>query len=520
MDGAHYNYHYTPLREGMRRIYKNDGSFPPDLPEDEDTEDTIFLTASTRNYHMVTTGDIRVLSLLPGLFDDPLDCQLAVAPIEQQPMYDALSYMWGNPSDTRLITVENDQAFPVTVSLENALRHIRLQTRIRNLWIDAVCINQSDIKERSNQINLMREIYSRARLAAVWIDVELSLDSSCIQRLLSLEEDTVLDNIGDDPKFWEPLIPLLQHPYWERLWVQQELVFSPKLEFNCRGVTIPGDKLMAFQLQIFRKSSQRQSLFHIPDTWTMLGNQMGIDKSFSRNLGLWREMLKHKVPVDPFTLKPDHSLQKPPAEYQLDPKEWGSVLTTCPIYLLGMLRYVQGLNVTDPRDRVSASVNLVIDYDDDGSSPLSYETTLAESYNSIARLLPFKCNSVQFLTQTKLLQTPDDTVKGLPSWAPNWNPPRNAGYFWAQYCTAGALPMYLYPFQDDILDGIFHARGFLYTKVRETFSQRDNSRIPLSAMAALFFSATKASVHAENEIERFAHILTGPSLAESSLSSS
>jgi hypothetical protein len=213
MDGAHYNYHYTPLREGMRRIYKNDGSFPPDLPEDEDTEDTIFLTASTRNYHIVTTGDIRVLSLLPGLFDDPLECQLAVAPIEQQPMYDALSYMWGNPSDTRLITVENDQAFPVTVSLENALRHIRLQTRIRNLWIDAVCINQSDIKERSSQINLMREIYSRARLAAVWIDVELSLDSSCIQRLLSLEEDTVLDNIGDDPKFWEPLIPLLQHPY-------------------------------------------------------------------------------------------------------------------------------------------------------------------------------------------------------------------------------------------------------------------------------------------------------------------
>jgi hypothetical protein len=195
-------------------------------------------------------------------------------------------------------------------------------------------------------------------------------------------------------------------------------------------------------------------------------------------------------------------------------------LTTCPIYLLGMLRHVQGLNVTDPRDRVSASVNLVIDYDDDGSSPMSYETTLAESYNSIARLLPFKCNSLQFLTQTKLLQTPDDTVKGLPSWAPNWNPPRNAGYFWAQYCTAGALPMYLYPFQDDILDGIFHARGFLYTKVRETFSQRDNSRIPLSAMAALFFSATKASVHAENEIERFAHILTGPSLAESSLSSS
>jgi len=82
---------FLPLRVGTRRLYKNDGSFLPDLPEAEDTEDTVFHTASTRNYHIVTTGDIRVLSLLPGLFDDPLRCQLAVEPIEQQPMYDVLS---------------------------------------------------------------------------------------------------------------------------------------------------------------------------------------------------------------------------------------------------------------------------------------------------------------------------------------------------------------------------------------------------------------------------------------------
>jgi Heterokaryon incompatibility protein (HET) len=279
MERIHCNYRYTPLREGTRRIYKNDGTFPPKMPEGEDVEDALFLTASTRNYHMITTGDIRILSLLPGSFGDPLQCRLTIKPIEQHPTYDALSYMWGNPSDTRLITVDGDQAFPVTVCLENALRHIRLQNRTRNLWVDAVCINQGDIKERSSQVNLMKEIYSRARLSTVWIDIELSPDNPCVRRLLSLEEDTALDDIGDDPKFWEPLIPLLQNPYWERLWVQQELVFAPKLEFHCRGVTIPGEKLMAFQLQIFRKSSQRQSPFHIPDEWTMLGNQMGINKT-------------------------------------------------------------------------------------------------------------------------------------------------------------------------------------------------------------------------------------------------
>ena len=516
MEGMHCSYHYTPLREGTRRIYKNDGSFPPELPEDEDIDDTLFLTASTRNYHMVTTGDIRVLSLLPGLFDDPLRCQLTVKSFEQQPTYDALSYMWGNPSDIRLITVDNDQAFPVTVSLDNALRHIRLQNKIRNLWVDAVSINQSDIKERSSQVPLMKEIYSRARLAAVWIDVKLSPDNDCVRRLLSLKEDTVLDDIGDDPKFWEPLIPLLQNPYWERLWVQQELVFAPELEFHCRGVTIPGEKLMAFQLQIFRKSSQRQALFHIPDKWTVLGNQIGFNKTLSRNLGLWREMLKHKVPVDPFTLTPDYSLQKPPAEWQLDPNKWGTALSTCPIYLLGMLRYAQGLSVTDPRDRINASLNLVVDYEDDGFL-ISYETTLAESYLGVARLLPFKCNSLQFLPQAKLLQDPDETVKGLPSWAPNWNPPGNAGYFWAPFRTAGGLPMYSYPFHD-VREGIFHARGFLYSELKQTLSQRDNSHTPLSALARLFFSATKTSAYAEENIQRLSHTLTGPALAECSLS--
>jgi hypothetical protein len=119
MEGVHCSYRYTPLRKGERRLYKNDGSFPPELSEDEDMDDTIFLTASTRNYHMVTTGDIRVLSLLPGLFDDPLRCLMTVEPIEQQPIYDALSYMWGNPSETRLITRVVNKSAAVSQRLRN-----------------------------------------------------------------------------------------------------------------------------------------------------------------------------------------------------------------------------------------------------------------------------------------------------------------------------------------------------------------------------------------------------------------
>lgn len=81
-------------------------------------------------------------------FLHPLNPRLTVKPIEENPRYDALSYMWGDPLVTRQITLDDDETFLVTVPLENALRHIRLQNEIRYLWVDAVYINQSDIKER------------------------------------------------------------------------------------------------------------------------------------------------------------------------------------------------------------------------------------------------------------------------------------------------------------------------------------------------------------------------------------
>ncbi len=67
---------------------------------------------------------------------------------------------------------------------------------------------------------------------------------------------------------------------------------------------------------------------------------------------------------------------------------------------------------------------------------------------------------------------------------------------------------------------MLHVRGFVYSEVRQTLSRKHNSLIPLSALAALFFSATKASAHAKKEIERLANTLTAPFLVESSLSPS
>ena len=159
----------------------------------------------------------------------------------------------------------------MTASLEKALRHVRLRNSVRFLWADAVCINQSDIKERGNQIGLMKEIYSRSKTVRVWIDVNLGPETPGVQKLLTLQTRARSDQLDDDPECWTQLLPLLQNPYWNRLWVQQELVFAPQLIFHCHRVAIPGDHLMALQLQIFRKASRVGRPFEVDDAWSMFG---------------------------------------------------------------------------------------------------------------------------------------------------------------------------------------------------------------------------------------------------------
>lgn len=54
-------------------------------------------------------------------------------------------------------------------NLEEALRHLRLPNQYRRLWVDALCINQEDLGERSRQVGYMRLIYKHAARVIVWL---------------------------------------------------------------------------------------------------------------------------------------------------------------------------------------------------------------------------------------------------------------------------------------------------------------------------------------------------------------
>jgi hypothetical protein len=66
-------------------------------------------------------GEIRVLTLHAGVVSDPIRCSLNVALLDENPVYEALSYTWGDPDITAAIYV-NRTRVDVTVNLENALR--------------------------------------------------------------------------------------------------------------------------------------------------------------------------------------------------------------------------------------------------------------------------------------------------------------------------------------------------------------------------------------------------------------
>ena len=93
--------------------------------------------------------DIRVISLHPGDYSHPLECDLIQTSLANPLNYEKLSYAWGDPNLVSQIRV-NGQELRIHRSLDVALRHIRLKDSPRLLWTDAICINQASVPERSS----------------------------------------------------------------------------------------------------------------------------------------------------------------------------------------------------------------------------------------------------------------------------------------------------------------------------------------------------------------------------------
>ena len=112
-------------------------------------------------------NEIRLLHLEPGVTDD-VHFTLHPVRLSDNPCYEAISYCWGDPNDTRVVYCEG-KPLQVTVSLYTGLRRLRCRDAVRVLWADAVCINQNDTLEKNTQVPLMSRIYSQPSRVLIWL---------------------------------------------------------------------------------------------------------------------------------------------------------------------------------------------------------------------------------------------------------------------------------------------------------------------------------------------------------------
>ncbi|KAK6845707.1 hypothetical protein PG995_015817 [Apiospora arundinis] len=127
--------------------------------------------------------NIRVVLIKPALeANSPIQCYLHQVRLDSLPDFEALSYVWGDPTAREEILLEGER-ISVTQNLYFALKGLRHRDSDRIMWIDAICINQSDLEERQAQVAQMDVIYRQATGVVVWLGPETNSSSRLFTEL-------------------------------------------------------------------------------------------------------------------------------------------------------------------------------------------------------------------------------------------------------------------------------------------------------------------------------------------------
>ncbi len=154
------------------------------------------------HYQLLQNNDtIRILTLDPAQWDDPLAGTLEAVPIDHAGSYEAVSYVWADPGPPNraynILIRDGDAKEGMLVlkggSIFGALIQLRLSDRPRRIWADQCCINQDDPAERSQQLHFMDRIYRDAAHVLVWLGLDTKAEAMAAFGLVR-ELDDVLRN--------------------------------------------------------------------------------------------------------------------------------------------------------------------------------------------------------------------------------------------------------------------------------------------------------------------------------------
>jgi hypothetical protein len=173
-------------------------------------------------------GSIRLLRLLPAADETAaIHCELFHYQLpssgEKKLPYAALSYVWGNADHHRTIFLDGYQ-LDITPNLYDALLCLRDCGLPQILWIDAICINQADEKEKVQQIQSMAKIYGRAGHVIAYLG-KAADDSDLALEAIQLSSRNAMIQ-GHDERVRRATIALLRREWFRRIWVSVVVLVS------------------------------------------------------------------------------------------------------------------------------------------------------------------------------------------------------------------------------------------------------------------------------------------------------
>lgn len=196
------------------RIFKDDW-FTPIQPNPE--RSWRILTATEKAAPRPGYKEIRLLRIAPGLFDDPLSCTRITTALSDA-NFEAVSYTWadetGNGEYSEVLTCDGIES-RVTRNGASLLRHVRLRDRARIIWMDQLCINQSDNYEKSWQVQLMPDIYEKAEEVLIFAAPEIIFPEYLLDADVYPKDDEFLN--------------IMQLRWSSRVWVLQEVTRATRV---------------------------------------------------------------------------------------------------------------------------------------------------------------------------------------------------------------------------------------------------------------------------------------------------
>ncbi|KAG8530663.1 uncharacterized protein KY384_004018 [Bacidia gigantensis] len=209
-------------------------------------------------YKSLRNGYIRIF-ILKGISAGRIHGKLSSESLEHgKHSYDALSYVWGERislNKNELLIEVDGCSIQISPNLHEALCYLCKHGQQRRLWIDQICINQDDNRERSEQVSKMGLIYEYARAVQIRLGPAAKFTGEGMQILAHLAAG---DECGPTPLSpWKDsgfsegekqgLKDIFERPWFKRMWVVQEATVSRQAIFSVGDYAFPWDRYSALR---------------------------------------------------------------------------------------------------------------------------------------------------------------------------------------------------------------------------------------------------------------------------------